>query len=45
MAEATSQVPMFESSVKEKDHQTRGWVSSSANKFESSVKEKDHQTR
>ena len=35
---------MFESSVKEKDHQTKEDVNMKKQRFESSVKEKDHQT-
>ena len=35
---------MFESSVKEKDHQTNGFDDVVNLLFESSVKEKDHQT-
>ena len=34
----------FESSVKEKDHQTGSGVFARDAEFESSVKEKDHQT-
>ena len=34
----------FESSVKEKDHQTLQFIKTNSEKFESSVKEKDHQT-
>ena len=34
----------FESSVKEKDHQTTQVIRARVAEFESSVKEKDHQT-